>query len=224
MNSIETRIWEYIRAAYPQGVRNDAWEVGSLTESYDQMRATLFASIEKAVEDGVAKLSLQTCWADGIELWEEFLWVAINPALPIAERRAKVISKLIGSHSTITNIRTVIESYIGTGSTWYRITEKWKISADVNDVWTYIISIYSKPLGYDETVFRTLIENIQPIHCVLEIEATPVIVDAIWITDSIDSYLHAPTVWLDWNSLPGSIPANEKWWSELTPLSGFIWS
>lgn len=61
MTSIETRIWEYIRAAYPQGVRNDAWEVGSLTESYDQMRATLFASIEKAVEDGVAKLSLQTC-------------------------------------------------------------------------------------------------------------------------------------------------------------------
>ena len=76
------------------------------------MRAILFATIQEAVEHGVKQLSVQTCDADGIYLWEEFLGLPTNPLLPLSERRAKVISRLIGSHSTITNIRTVIESYL----------------------------------------------------------------------------------------------------------------
>ena len=223
MTSTEQRIWEYIRWAYPQGIRQDAWEDGSITESYDKVRAILFATIQEAIEHGVKQLSVQTCDADGIYLWEEFLGLPTNPLLPLSERRAKVISRLIGSHSTITNIRTVIESYLGTDATGYKITEKWKISSNLDDVWTYIISVYSKPVGYSEDVFRSLIEDIQPAHCVLEIETTPVILDAIGITDSINSFVHGTTEWLDANSLPSTIPTNELWWDENTPLSGFVW-
>lgn len=224
MTSNEQRIWEYIRWAYPQGIRQDAWEDGSITEGYDKVRAKLFATIQDAVETWVKQLSVQTCDATWTQMWEEFLWLPTNPALPLSERKAKIISRLIGSHSTITNIRTVIESYLESDSTGYKITEKWKISADVNDVWTYIISVYTKPSWYSEAVFRWLIEEIHPAHCVLEIESTPIIIDAIWITDSLNSFVHAPTVWLDANSLPSTIPDNEKWWTDSNPLSGFIWS
>lgn len=224
MTSNEQRIWEYIRWAYPQWIRQDSWETGSLTENYDQVRALLFSTIQDAVENGVKQLSIQTCDASWILMWEEFLWLPINPLLPISERKAKVISRLIGSHSTVTNIRTVIESYLETDYTGYSITEKWKISSNVDDVWTYIISIYTKPVWYDENVFRGLIEDIQPAHCVLEIESTPVMIDAIWVTDSINSFIHSPTIWLDANSLPSTIPTNELWWTETNPLSWFIWS
>lgn len=64
LTATEQRIWEYIRAAYPQGIRSDAWDEGSLTESYDIVRAKLFASIQTAIETGVKQLSLQTCDAD----------------------------------------------------------------------------------------------------------------------------------------------------------------
>lgn len=179
LTNTEQRIWEYIRAAYPQGIRSDAWDSGTVTESYDQERAILFAALETAIEAGVSRLSLQTCDATGITEWETFLGISINPLLPLTQRRAQVLSKLIGSHSTITNIRTVIESYLGTDASGYIITEKWKISSNVDDVWTYIVSVYSKPVGYDETVMRNLLEYIQPLHCVLELETTPTILDAI---------------------------------------------
>lgn len=224
LNSTEQHIWEYIRGAYPQGIRNNAWDTGSITESYDQVRAVLFGAIDSAVESWVKQLSIQTCDENWIVLWEEFLWLPTNPASLLTERRARVISRLIGSHSTITNIRTVIESYLWAWPTSYKITEKWAISTNVDDVWTYIVSVYTKPTWYDETVMRDLLESVQPIHCVLLLETTPVILDALWLVDSIASFVHSTVNWLDWNSLPSTIPENQLWWDENVPLSWFIWA
>lgn len=224
LTSTEQRIWEYIRVAYPQGIRGNAWDPWSITESYDQTRAVLFGMVDSAVANWVKQLSLQTCDATWITIWEDFLWLPTNPASLLTERRARVISKLIWSHSTVTNIRTVIESYLWTWPTGYKITEKWKISTVGSEVWTYIVSVYSKPAWYDETIMRSLIESIHPLHCVLELETTPVILDALWLIDSVSSFVHSTTVWLDWNVLPSTIPANQLWWDENVPLSWFIWS
>lgn len=223
LNSTEQRIWEYIRGAYPQGIRNDAWKEWSVTESYDQVRWVIFWAIDSAIETGVHQLSIQTCDISGIVLWEEFLNIPSNPTISLAERKATVISKLIGSNSTITNLRTVIETYLGTWPTGYKITERWKISTVWADVWTYIVSVYNVPSYYDGNVLRALLENAHPVHCVLELESVPVIGDTLWLSDSIDSFVHSPINWFDGTALPGTIPENQLWWDENNPLSGFIW-
>lgn len=44
---------------------------------------------------------------------------------------------------------------------------------------------------------RTLLEAIQPLHCVLELETTPTILDALGLVDAVASFVHSTTVWLD---------------------------
>lgn len=223
MTEIEKRIWEYIRSAYPQGIRSDAWEELSITESYDKVRASIFAVLEQIITQWVKQLSIQTCTEEWLILWENFLYIPTNPSLSVGERRATILSKLIGSNSTISDIRILIESYLSAGTSAYKITERWKISSDLDEVWTYVVSIYHIPSYFDPVVIERLLKNVHPAHCNLIIEYTPPILDNIGMTESIDSYIHAPTVWLDQDNLPASIPNNELWGDMNNPKSWFVW-
>lgn len=209
----EELILAYVQNAYPLWIRQGAYDVWSLTYNYDFVRVFTFAAYKDALELGVKNLSVQTASSDWLTLWEEFLKIAVNDSLSDNVRRATILTKLVGSNSTIGNIKSILTAY-----TWnslaFKITEKWTYSVDVNDVWTYIVSIYDKPIWYSETELRWLIEKIQPAHCLLEIESVPDIMDAIGVHDSFSgSFKHL--VW-DWDVA--------LWWDENNPLSGFLWS
>ena len=147
----------------------------------------------------VNNLFVLTSDETGVTEWENFLKLPVDPALSLVARKARLIVRLSGNPATIQNLRTVIETFIGTGK--YEITELRKLTPfDPEDTWTYMVDLYNPQPDWFIREMITVLTEVQPAHCLLIMAYTYPVVDAIGITDALDGALHDPFIRADENN------------------------
>lgn len=224
MTPNQDRLVEILHALYPDWIRQAGFDVWTVTYNYDVVRWFLFGMFQDWLEDWVKGLTVQSANSAQLTLWEELVWLPIDMTASIEVRKARVLARLITSRGTISNIKSVIQAVVGWDESAFAITEKWKISDEVTEVWDYIVSIYDRPEWFSEEQLQDLLEKVQPAHCTAFIETTPTIEDVIGLRDEITKFFtHRYIAWLDWDNLPTTIE-DEKWWDDYYPPSGFLWA
>ena len=208
---------DYIQSIYPTWLRLWANSPDSLVSEYDEVRATMLQTRIDQRQKGINNIFVATADEDGVTEWENFPKLPVDTSLSLATRKAKLIVRLSGNNSTIANIRTVIETFIGTSP--YTITELWKILPfDPADTWTYTIDLYNPQPARFINEMKSVIMGIQPAHCLLVMSYTYPLLDAVATQDVLASWLHDSFIW--W--IEGSPqPTDGVWASESTPL---LWS
>lgn len=200
----EQNIFDYLQSVYPQGLRFSAYTEYSLLWKYDYVRSFTFANLYTWVQDAVARLQVNTSDEDWVLEREYFLQLPVNPALSLEMRKARILSKLSGNPATITNLRTVIESFTGWWPETYKIYELWKETPfNVDDTWTYIVDLYDPNPLLDIPWLITILNEVHPAHCILIMWKTKPVVDAIWTEALTDSATHDPFIWgIEWVPAP----------------------
>ena len=98
--------------------------------------------------------------------------------MSLEARKARLVVRLSGGSATIADLRSVIETFIGTGV--YEIVELWKETPFVaDDTWTYMVDLYDPQPTWAISEMVSILTSAQPAHCLLVMAYTHPVKDAV---------------------------------------------
>lgn len=190
-------LMEYMRDAYPRGMRSSADDSSALVNKYDNVRAEVIETYKEIMETAVSRLLIATADLSGVVEWEKMLYINPLEGSSLAERIAEIQALLIGNDTSLATLKTVLNTLFG--SSGYTITELFRTSSDPDDVWSYVVSVEAlvENLGnFNKKRLTALIEKVHPAHCNLRLEINPNIEDSIGVEDTNVEYgVHAQFQW-----------------------------
>lgn len=181
MTPAEIDIFNALQRIYADGIRRDAYEEGTITYSYDEIRAKVWSMLWENVREGAAQLIVQTVTELGAPEWERFLSIPVDETLPISIRRANILAKLAGNPCTIGVLKRVITSIIDNPSVDFDILEFFRYTPDYDTIFWYNIVFFDSTLVIDMESLRATLDNIHPAHCRLN---TIAVIDDYWEWDN----------------------------------------
>ena len=216
----EQSMMDYLQGIYPRGLRSKDDDANSLVYKYDLTRVNSILEYMATRDEGVNNIFVSTSDEAWVTEWENFLTIPVDTWMSLPARKARLLVRLAWNPATIQNLRTVIETFIGTGV--YELTELWKLSPfDRDDTWTYMVDLYNPQPNRFITEMITVLTSVHPAHCLLIMAYTRPILDNIGIEDNLDWALHDPFIrGEEWVPLP----SDALWGSNLAPLVGGYWS
>lgn len=214
---------EYIRDAYPRRIREDAFNVDSITYKYDEVRANLFNFLEQVILDSTRNLVINTSDEVWISEMELFLWIKKDTTKTLYERRIDILSWIYWGKSTVWAIKNLVYQTVWGNSSSVRLEEKWVTWWTWDELFSYkvIIKLWKVSKQFKPDIFEEILKKVHPFHCNVVVETENTIEDAIWLTESILTWLHSPLVWWDSNN---PLSTDTYWVDWINILEGNFWN
>ena len=200
-------IKEYIKDAYPHWIREGAYEEGSLTNKYDEVRWYLFDLLSAEITSNAKQLLITTSDEVWILEWENFLhlnWLGLS----LEERRSVLLSTVFGRNTTLAVLKLVVYSIVWWDSSSVEFYETWTDWVSTwDDLFTYEVRINKDLVTnvFKPEILEATINNLQPQHCTVAIVATdyPTFSWSAEGSPEVDSYEWVsedlPYAWAKWS-------------------------